>query len=84
MVRPVSHDYAWEVTWVTERQQRYPELPYGHQQGEGRVMGLMFDNVGRLIARLQTPANHCEPFTPNDSTALRDTLHPGDVFLVGD
>src|SRR5260221_5457246 len=45
-------------------------------------MGWMFDNVGRLIARLQKPANHCEPFTPNDSTALRDTLRPGDVLLV--
>ena len=42
----------------------------------------MFDNVGRLIARLQKPANHCEPFTPNDSTTLRDTLRPGDVLLV--
>src|SRR5258708_5793197 len=45
-------------------------------------MGWMFDYVGRLIARLQTPATHCEPFTPNDSTALRDTLRPGDVLLV--
>ena len=45
-------------------------------------MGWMFDNVGRLIARLQKPANHCEPFTPNNSTALRDTLRPGDVLLV--
>jgi hypothetical protein len=45
-------------------------------------MGWMFDHVGRLIARLQKPANHCEAFTPNDSTALRDTLRPGDVLLV--
>lgn len=45
-------------------------------------MGRMFDNAGRLLARLQKPANHCEPFTPNDSTALRDTLRPGDVLLV--
>jgi hypothetical protein len=45
-------------------------------------MGWMFDNAGRLIARLQKPVNHCEPFTPNDSTALRDTLRPGDVLLV--
>ena len=45
-------------------------------------MGWMFDNVGRLIARLQKPADHCEPFNPNDSTALRDTLRPGDVLLV--
>jgi hypothetical protein len=45
-------------------------------------MGWMFDNVGRLIARLQKPANHREPFTPNDSTALHDTLRPGDVLLV--
>src|SRR5260370_8570390 len=45
-------------------------------------MGWMFDNVGRLIARLQKPVNHCEPFAPNDSTALRDTLRPGDVLLV--
>jgi hypothetical protein len=53
-----------------------------HQKGEEEVMGWMFDNVGRLIARLQKPANHREPFTPNDSTALRDTLRPGDVLLV--
>ncbi|HZC96084.1 MAG TPA: YiiX/YebB-like N1pC/P60 family cysteine hydrolase [Bradyrhizobium sp.] len=45
-------------------------------------MGWMFDNVGRLIARLQQPASHREPFTPNDSIALRDTLRPGDVLLV--
>src|SRR5260370_4670174 len=45
-------------------------------------MGWMLDNVGRLIARLQKPANHCEPFTPNDLTALRDILRPGDVLLV--
>ena len=45
-------------------------------------MGWMFDIVGRLIARLQQPASNSEPFTPNDSTALRDTLRPGDVLLV--
>ena len=45
-------------------------------------MGWIFDNVVRLIARPQRPPNHCEPFTRNDSTALRDTLRPGDVFLV--
>ena len=45
-------------------------------------MGWMFDNAGRLIARLQKPVDHREPFTPNDSTALRDTLRPGDVLLV--
>jgi hypothetical protein len=45
-------------------------------------MGWMFDNVGRLIARLQKPANNCEPFTQNDSMALRDTLRAGDVLLV--
>jgi cell wall-associated NlpC family hydrolase len=44
-------------------------------------MGSMFDNVGRLIARLQKPAN-CVPFTPHDLTALRETLRPGDVLLV--
>jgi hypothetical protein len=42
-------------------------------------MGWMFDNTGRLITQL---ANHCEPLTPNDSTALRDTLRPGEVLLV--
>jgi hypothetical protein len=47
-----------------------------------RVMGWMFDKIGRLIARLQKPANHCEPLTPNYLTALRDTLQPGDVLLV--
>ncbi len=45
-------------------------------------MGWMFDNAGRLIARLQKPANHCELFTRNELTALRDTLRPGDVLLV--
>jgi hypothetical protein len=44
-------------------------------------VGWMCDNVGRLIARLEKPAN-CEPFTQNDATALRDTLRPGDVLLV--
>ena len=45
-------------------------------------MGWMFDNVGRLIAWLQKPVNHCEPLNPNDLSALRDTLQPGDVLLV--
>ena len=46
-------------------------------------MGCMFDNVGRLTARyLQKRAERYEPFTPSDSTALRDTLRPGDVLLV--
>jgi hypothetical protein len=52
------------------------------QKGKERIMGWMFDNVGGLIARLQKPADNCEPFTPNDSMALRDTLRPGDVLLV--
>ena len=47
-----------------------------------RVIGWMFDNVGRLIARLQKPADNRGLFTPNASTALRDTLRPGDVLLV--
>jgi hypothetical protein len=42
----------------------------------------MFDIVGRLIARLQKPANYYEPFTPNGSMALRDTLRSGDVLRV--
>ena len=45
-------------------------------------MGWVFDNVGCLIARLQQPANRCESLTPNDLTALRDALRPGDVLLV--
>src|ERR1700716_704478 len=45
-------------------------------------MGWMFDNVGRWISRSQKPANTCEPFALNDSTALRDTLRSGDVLLV--
>src|ERR1700755_1329482 len=45
-------------------------------------MSWMFDNVGRLIARLQKPAHRSEPFTQNDSKALRDTLRRGDVLLV--
>lgn len=46
-------------------------------------MGWMFDNVERLIARLQKPANHCEPLISDDAArALRDRLRPGDVLLV--
>jgi len=45
-------------------------------------MGWMFDNVGRLIGWLQEPAEGYEPFTPNDSTALRDPLRPDNVLLV--
>jgi hypothetical protein len=45
-------------------------------------MGWMFDIVGRLVARLQKPDNHCESFSVGDSTALSDTLRPGDVLLV--
>ena len=45
-------------------------------------MGWMFDSVGRLIARRQQPADHREPFSPDDLAALRDTLQPGDVLLV--
>ncbi|MCC8937522.1 lipo-like protein [Bradyrhizobium sp. Arg68] len=45
-------------------------------------MGRMFENVGRLIARLQKPANPCEPLTPNYLSALREALQPGDVLLV--
>ncbi len=45
-------------------------------------MDRMFDNVGRLIARWQKQTNHCESSILNDSTALRDTLRPGDVLLV--
>lgn len=47
-----------------------------------RVIFLMFDIVGRSVARLQKPARHCEPVATNYSTALRDTLRPGDVLLV--
>src|SRR6266436_9781765 len=45
-------------------------------------MDRMFDNVGRLIARWQKQTNHCESSILNDSTALGDTLRPGDVLLV--
>ena len=33
-------------------------------------MGWMYDNAGRLIAWLQKPVKHCEPFTPNDFDGL--------------
>jgi hypothetical protein len=56
--------------------------PTDTQKDRERVMGWMFDHVGRLIARLQKPANHCDPLTPNYLTVLRDTLQPGDVLLV--
>src|SRR4051794_14352788 len=80
---PCLYDYAWSVTWLTERQESYLEPPYGKTpKSEARAMGWMFDTVGRLIGRLQKWANHCEPLAPNDSTALRDTLRPGDVLLV--
>jgi hypothetical protein len=46
-------------------------------------MGRLFDIVGRLIALLQKPASDREPVGATlDSTALRDTLRPGDVLLV--
>src|SRR5215510_12531708 len=45
-------------------------------------MGRMFDLGGRCCARLQQPDNGGEAFAPNDLTALRDTLRPGDVLLV--
>ncbi len=45
-------------------------------------MGWMFDRIGHLSARLQRRAKSCEPFTPDDSTGLRETLRPGDVLLV--
>jgi Permuted papain-like amidase enzyme, YaeF/YiiX, C92 family len=45
-------------------------------------MDWMFDNVGRLVAWLQGPANHCAPSAIDESMVLRDTLRPGDVLLV--
>src|ERR1700757_2504479 len=45
-------------------------------------MRRMLHDAGRLIARLQRSARHCEPLAANDSTALRETLRPGDVLLV--
>src|SRR5258705_6920892 len=83
MSGPSLYGYPSSVTGITERQRNRLELPYRKtSRGEGRVMHGMFDNTGRLITRLQKPANHCEPLTPNDSTALRDTLRPGDALLV--
>ena len=43
-------------------------------------MGWMFDKVVRLIARPQRPPYHCEPFTRNDSTALRTLFDPVTFF----
>jgi hypothetical protein len=45
-------------------------------------MGWMFDRIGHLIARLRSRVKAREPFTPDDSTALRNALRPGDVLLV--
>jgi hypothetical protein len=45
-------------------------------------MGWMFDSVGRVISWLQKPTEGYEASCPYDSTALRDTLRPGDVLLV--
>jgi hypothetical protein len=45
-------------------------------------MDWMFDSLGRLIAWLQKPVSDCEPFSRSETTALRDTLRPGDVLLV--
>src|SRR6195256_4056239 len=45
-------------------------------------MGWMFDNVGRLIARLQAPATRRAPLIADDLTGLSDILRPGDVLLV--
>ncbi|WP_158670156.1 YiiX/YebB-like N1pC/P60 family cysteine hydrolase [Bradyrhizobium guangdongense] len=46
-------------------------------------MSWMFDNVERLITRLQKPANRVEPLASDNATlALRHTLQPGDVLLI--
>ncbi|WP_347710855.1 YiiX/YebB-like N1pC/P60 family cysteine hydrolase [Bradyrhizobium sp. CB1650] len=46
-------------------------------------MSWMFDNVERLIARLQKPANRVEPLASDNATiALRHALQPGDVLLI--
>lgn len=46
-------------------------------------MSWMFDNVERLIARLQKPANRVEPLASDNATiAVRHALQPGDVLLI--
>lgn len=45
-------------------------------------MGWMIDIIGHLIARLQKPANQCEPLATNYLMALHATLKPGDILLV--
>jgi cell wall-associated NlpC family hydrolase len=44
----------------------------------------LLDRLGHVIAsRLETPSSGYEPFMPSDPEALRRTLRPGDVLLVG-
>jgi hypothetical protein len=45
-------------------------------------MGWIFDRIGHLIARRQSPAKNREPSAADDLTGLRDALRPGDVLLV--
>jgi hypothetical protein len=43
----------------------------------------VLNSIGRAIARcLEKPVRGYEPFTPSDPAALRQSLEPGDVFLV--
>ena len=81
MARSISPDYACDYAWITMGQSSGTAIR--ERAKKERVMGWMFDNVERLIARLQKPASHCEPLISDDAArALRDTLRPGDVLLV--
>ena len=47
------------------------------------------DERGAIVLRqkwsrgqVEARSDNCEPFTPNDSMALGDTLRPGDVLLI--
>ncbi len=54
--------------------------------GQGRlgsVMGIVLDQIGKLIAAyLQKEIPGYEPFTPSDPDYLRKDVQPGDVLLV--
>jgi Permuted papain-like amidase enzyme, YaeF/YiiX, C92 family len=48
-----------------------------------RRMKWVLDQIGRLIAAyLQKPASGYEPFAPDDTTAFRASIHPGDILLI--
>src|SRR6266436_3550075 len=63
---------------MIRKEKKRPEKPHG-----GRIMGVVLDTVGKLIAGyLQKEVPGYVPFTPSDPEHLRGVIAPGDVMLV--